>query len=193
LVVKVTDPVGNGLGSLYVPPQLSNQPNVTLTVIDLVIELPAPSNQELGSSVLQITLVDSSNNSITVLDAPLVVCFTPSVEKNKRQCLSYYDEKKAKWKCEDKCLTKTKDGSLCGKTDHLTNFALLLLGSSEEDPCHPKGGNGERTLSWISLGMICGAIFIVALCVIAVEIRVRVERRQIDRALTIASRSTNVL
>ena len=142
----MTDGDGNQLGSLFIPALLSSQPNVTLTVIGSSVEPAAPANQQLGSSILQITLVDSKNNSITDLDVPLTVCFVPSDEENKRQCLSYYDERKAKWKCEDKCLTRTKEGSLCGQTNHLTNFALLLLGPSEEDPCNPKG-DGDRTIS----------------------------------------------
>ena len=47
------------------------------------------------------------------------------MKKGNKVCLSYYDERAAKWKCQDECLTSANN-LLCGQTPHLTNFALLL-------------------------------------------------------------------
>ncbi|MCB9727208.1 MAG: hypothetical protein H6744_21665 [Deltaproteobacteria bacterium] len=53
-------------------------------------------------------------------------------------CLGFLDESTnpPSWKCEDPCLKK-KGGTLCGQTDHFTNFALLLGGGygGNEDVC----------------------------------------------------------
>ena len=185
LTLKVTDPLGGEVGILIVPPELSSQSNVTLTVTTSNVGLlPAP-NQQLGSSVIEVTLVDSDGNSISELNTPLTICFVPSADQKRMQCLSYYDEDKAKWRCEDECLTKTKEGSLCGQTDHLTNFALLFTGAGERnrDPCHSSSDNGQITISWISLGMVCGAIVIVALSILAVELRIRWNSYQLNKEL----------
>jgi hypothetical protein len=49
--------------------------------------------------------------------------------KSDTACLGYYDEQNKKWVCEDTCL-KSKESKLCGKTDHFTNFAILLTGGN---------------------------------------------------------------
>ena len=90
--------------------------------------------------------------------------------------MSYYDETKAKWECEDKSLVTTKDGLLCGETKHLTNFALLLTGG-------PDQSSPDSTISWVSLGLVAGAIVIVALSSIVVEIRIRHYRRRQEALL----------
>ena len=135
------------------------------------------------SAILNITLLDSQGHSITQLDSPLIICF-PLPDNAQidpwRVCLSYYNEPKDKWICEDKCLTTAasnasksgpKGGNLlCGQTDHLTNFALLLIGPEEEDPCQ---SGKDNTLTWISVGFAGGAILAVAFSVFLLEIYFR--------------------
>jgi len=55
---------------------------------------------------------------------------------NDKACLGYLDESKSPpaWVCEDECLTN-KDGQMCGKTTHFTNFAILLGGSNAGGKC----------------------------------------------------------
>jgi hypothetical protein len=143
---------------------------------------------------MDITLTDSDENPITQLDTPLTLCFERpknfSSSKDKNVCLSFYDEARKKWKCEDECLANVANRSvLCGQSDHLTNFALLLSGSS--------GGNGnpcisasqDNTLAWISLGLVAGAILIVALSVIVIEIRTRLHTKKLDDQI---SRRVNI-
>lgn len=53
-------------------------------------------------------------------------------------CLAYFDETTSKWQCQDDCLEKKTMGSretLCGTTDHLTNFAILLSGGGSNSKC----------------------------------------------------------
>ena len=177
-LVELSNPGGDLLGSLFVPPNLSNQANTTLTIIYTAQPPSASGDQRLASDILEITLVDSQDNLITQLDEPLTICFPlPSVQNKTKKigkvCLGYYKERKDKWICEDQCLTTVgKNGSssglLCGQSSHLTNFALLLGGQAgSSDPCSSKEGN---TLAWVSLGMVAGAIVLVALSVVLFEV-----------------------
>jgi hypothetical protein len=187
---------GEVIGGLFVPSNLSDQLNTTLvTSLSSPIVGSSQDGQVLASAVLNITLLDGEGNSITQLDSPLTICLAISnnTKNGKRVCLSYYDERASQWRCEDKCLTSippkesnstnggTKEGLLCGQTDHLTNFALLLTGSQEQDPCQSGKGN---VFSWISLGLVVGAILVVALSVVIFEIHFRWRHYKEDRYLT---------
>ena len=181
---------GEVVASLTIPPDLSDQANTTLS-ITFVNNVPDTfSKQELGGSILEIVLTDTNGERITELDAPLVICLArPNATKKVRNsgvCLSFYDERKAKWVCEDECLSYTgKEDQLCGQTSHLTNFALLLSGASggsgDGDPC--TSSSQDNTLAWVSLGMVAGAIVIVALCVVVVEIRTRMNAGLLDQEI----------
>ena len=67
----------------------------------------------------------------------------------------------------------------CGQTDHLTNFALLLTGNPGKNaPCDSL--SVDNTLAWVSLGLVAGAVLIVAFCVIVIEVRTRLQTRQLE-------------
>ena len=167
------------MGRLYIPSELVSGLNVTLNV-SLGVQ---PGNQ-LASAVLDITLIDSQGSFISQLNAPLIICLPKplNVKKGESVCLSYYNEKKGEWLCEDECITSQND-LFCGETDHLTNFALLLSGGKpdEGDPCHPQSQN--RTMAWLSLGFVAGAVLIVALSVVVIEIFVRIKKNRLNRDL----------
>ena len=195
-MVELPDLPGKELvGALYIPSNLSNQVNITLiTSYFDSIEGTSFNEQSLASTVLNITLFDGQGNSITKLDSPLTICLAlPNKERGQRVCLSYYDERKDKWRCEDKCLTtiaskgtkssnsnNKEESLLCGQTDHLTNFALLLIGSERDDPCQH---SRDDTISWISLGMVGGAVLLVAFSGLVVEFQIRRRRIKLDREL----------
>ena len=113
-------------------------------------------------------------------------------------CLSYYDERKGNWTCEDECLTiPDKDSNLlCGQSNHLTNFALLLggAGKGSEEPCHSQ--SLDYTLQWLSLAMVAAAIVIVGFGVLAIEVYIRYMQHKVNASLdrassVIASRSSS--
>ena len=119
-------------------PQLSIQENTTLVITFSTNVSETFSNQELGGTILDITLTDSEGEPITQLDTPLVICLelpnNTKLDKGKRPCLSYYDERKSKWRCEDECLTNPgKDSLLCGQTDHLTITLLFFCLAVREE------------------------------------------------------------
>lgn len=50
-------------------------------------------------------------------------------------CLAYFEEARGRWVCQDECLSvkpRGGDKQVCGKTDHFTNFAILLGGSKAQ-------------------------------------------------------------
>ena len=174
--------MGEEVGSLFIPPNLSDKPNTTLFIGNAGTQL---GNQELlVSSVVNITLVSNEGLPITKLDSPLTICLQRSNSSKEKVCLGYYDESKAKWRCEDLCLTRsngTDKNSFCGRTSHLTNFALLLKGNDEKDPCQE--GDQGNMLSFVSLGFVAGAIVVVAIAVVILEIRIRWKKIQLEAEL----------
>ena len=171
------------VGNLVIPPNLANQPNTTWS-ISLVTNQPGNSaEQGIESAIVNITLVDGEGQSITELDSLLTICLSRpnQTKKGKRVCLGYYEEMSSKWKCQDECLT-TGGGAnlLCGQTDHLTNFALLLSGAGgQNEPCQSFSRN--NTLPWVSLGMVAGAVVIVLLFSVIIEINIRWRKYKQDR------------
>lgn len=121
LIELPKSPSGQVLGSLYVPARLSDQLNTSL-VISFVDFSDLSSNQELASSVLNITLFDDHGNSLTQLTTPLTICLAlqNGTKKSEKACLSFYDERARKWKCEDKC-----GGALPPFSGHFTVSLLL--------------------------------------------------------------------
>ena len=71
------------------------------------------------------------------------------------------------------CLSLTRP---CDSVSLCTNFAILLSGAGggkggQDDPC--SSSSQDYTLPYISLGFIAGAICIVLLSIIIIEIRFR--------------------
>ena len=159
-------------------------------MITIVTSSANDTNQRLGRTILDITLLDSQGNSITQLDLPLTVCLPQLPKKKGEACLSYFDEKQSKWICEDECLSSSAasllDNLWCGETDHLTNFALLLSGAGGNgvatDPC--SSSSPDSTLSWVSLGMVAGAVVLISFCAFLAEIQVRWKRHQLESYLS---------
>lgn len=171
------------VGVVRIPPEQAD--DLELTIV-LNSPLPPSRNGALrDGNVADITLRDASGREITRFDTPLTICLAPEKGERDKSCLSYYDEARNEWVCQDKCL-KEEDGLFCGKTDHLTSFALLLSGGSQ-DEC----GNTNYIYSWLTLGFVCGTLCLVLLSVIAIELHIRLRRVNRRRVLrSIASESS---
>ena len=171
VVINTLD--NNVIGSLYIPPNLSSQENTSLSV-NYGTDVPfGYFNQPLGDTIVEVILLDSSGGIITELDSPLTICLSlRNNTKGRDACLSFYNERKSKWECEDECLSTTgkDDGLVCGQTSHLTNFALLLRGNDAKSLC---SSSRDTMWSWMSLGFVAGAVCIVLLCSLVVEARIR--------------------
>merc|ERR1712137_250526 len=76
---------------------------------------------------------------------------------------------------QDRCLEE-ENGQLCGETDHLTSFALLLGAGTGSDDCG--SGAMDYTLFWISVALLITACLLVFISMIVVEVRIRVIRQK---------------
>ena len=69
--------------------------------------------------------------------------------------------------------------------DHLTSFALLLAGGNRK--CD---GEYDQTLLWVSVGFVAGALLLICISVLLIELYFtirRVRRRQLVHRLELSS------
>ena len=152
-------------------------------------------NGQVDCFYLDITATDPQGSSITELEVPLTICLR-RFKQRKDLCLGFYDDRTDNWICEDKSLTTSSGINkdfLCGETRHLTNFALLLTGQvGEDDPWNSKSLNA--ILTWVSMGMVAGAIVIIAVFVLLLEVHVRIrQQRQAALLKEIALKASQAL
>jgi len=130
--------------------------------------LDTPDN--VGSSVLDITITDPFGILITSLPDELEICITTgNRDPDDYECLGFFNEQERRWECEDRCLEERRQ-FLCGTTDHLTSFALLLGGNNNENEC---GSSGDFVIAWISLAAVVLALLFMLLGILAIEIHIR--------------------
>ena len=140
--------------------------------IEIIVDDPNPdiyysSNniQFVSSIVVNINLIDGSNN----LGGSVEICFK-SNSNSDQVCLGYLDESKNEWVCEDECPDE-KNGFYCGKTDHFTNFALLLDGGSNTNSKCSGDNDGLVTGSWYGdLFLAIGCVVFMSLCILIIII-----------------------
>ena len=99
-------------------------------VINQIFDFQEPEGAEIVSSVFDIRLVDVNGEEIN-FDGSATLCFdilNPDQVSKKRSCLSFFNEEKQEWECEDKCLEENENGQFCGSTSHFTDFAILFYG-----------------------------------------------------------------
>ena len=156
---------------------------------------PAASNNPprgtVGATIVEIILQDSEGSDIRQLQEPMTICLDSETSlpgaKREDVCLSYYDEDTSQWVCQDECLSQ-EDGLLCGKTPHLTNFALLL---------NPASGNNcgenalDETVVWLSTAFAIAAGLGIVVAVLVIEIRFQIVRIRQKRFLREISRQSS--
>ena len=111
-------------------------------------------NNKIASKAIEISMIEGNFPSSVEL------CFPRpnNTESTENACLAFWDDSKSppRWRCQDKCLKK-KNKNLCGKTDHFTNFAILLAGLPPEE-CDDSGEyvtgslKGDMLLIWLFIG-----------------------------------------
>jgi len=166
------------VGSLIIPRGLSG--NSDSLEVSFTRNTDAAADSSVGSIILSIELFDDSGAPITQLDEKLTICLAasslPGIDRD-AICLSYYDVVEERWICEDNNLVDTiEEGQLCGDTPHLTNFALLLSGDGSS-------AGWDNTMSWLTLGFTIGALVIIALSVMVLELHIRRQKRFQERHL----------
>ena len=170
LVSNVGAPVGTLLFS-------NNEGNTNSLLLDVAFVTNIPinlgGNDQLGRTIIDISIQDSYGNEITELAEPLTICLTED-KTDDDVCLSFFNVNSGEWECEDKCLTREL-GQYCGSTDHLTSFALLLSGGGggSGDPCD--SNSDDYLYAWLSLGFVAGAICCMCFAILLIEFKYRRE------------------
>lgn len=96
--------------------------------------------------------------------------------------MGYLEISTGKWICEDECLEKSNNKNmLCGETDHLTSFALLLTGNNSNSKC--SDGNEDYIYAWLSLAFVSLAIIIVLVAVMSKEVQLYKRKQKINKFL----------
>ena len=109
------------------------------------------------SRTVQVVLLDSFGFEIQP-ENDIEICFQVSSDTKKDEtCLGFFNTENQQWECEDECLSEPNKNTLCGQTDHLTNFGLLLTGSGGADKCDSAGGI-DQIILYLSIAFAACAI-----------------------------------
>ena len=177
---------GNTVGGIYFPETFNSDSENTIE-INLVSNIQGQEvqnsngdNVKLGNTIVDIIILDQFGNQVTKFSDPLTICLESS-DSNEDECLGYYDTEKKEWICEDDC--PEKDGGLvCGKTDHLTSFALLLQGGGNNGgKCD--SSEDDYVFAWLSMALLIFAILIIVICVLLNEVRFRLIHQRKKRIM----------
>jgi len=132
----------------------------------------ADSINDLSSIVLDISIFDANGERITDFEDDLQICFRNNGDDND-VCLGFFNED-GNWECEDFCLEPPPAGSLlCGETDHLTNFALLLSTDANSDARCGSSDSADLIFLYLTIGFVTAAICFMCIGFIIIEYRVR--------------------
>jgi hypothetical protein len=170
----ITTPSGQPVGVVTVPPPSGGSNQQVQQVTTLVGPAPTAtiaraSNPSVVRSIaVEVTLQNDNGMPVQPQD-PIEICL-PGTQTDQR-CLGFLDESQnpPTWKCQDPCLQKKQGGLVCGKTPHLTSFAILLTGI--KDPC---GNNANEQIlgtvgkDGILVGSVAAFIIIVAVVIAAI-------------------------
>jgi len=116
------------------------------------------SEFDLVSVIVEVELFTTEGNAITSLSQEIQICIksNATTQGNDRLCLGYLNDS-GEWVCQDYCLTSNSN-FLCGFTDHLTNFAILLDsngGGSDDCDSESYAGVGIATAVSVGIALIC--------------------------------------
>lgn len=145
-----------------------------------------------GSVVVDITVFDESGRSITEFEDPIEICLEVEEDEDDGEaCLGFYVQEEDAWECEDPCLKRSSDSrQLCGDTDHLTTFSILLDSTGGgNDPCDSSDGSMDLTMTILSAGSICLFGLLAVLIMAAYEIRVRLRKQKFKNTMTSIERN----
>ena len=175
--VPIRDSAGDQVGSVIVPDGTAGA---------LVISGSAEVTriEEIVSVVVDVTLISTDGTAVRKFDEDIEICLETDEDRDD-VCLGFLDDD-GRWECEDYCLDDS-DGSLCGKTDHLTNFALLLSTVSG-DRCGSE--SRSNVILYLSIGSIVFAIIVVIVAAIVLEARVRIKAYLLERKFRHLGRRT---
>jgi len=152
--------------------------DTSLHIIRLDPNRELPENSNIGSSAVDLTLMDGLNRPLQ-FKGEIELCFTVvGNNAEEESCLGYLDEECGQWVCEDKSL-ESKEGKVCGTTGHFSSFAILI-GANLRAQCGSQNQAVDDVLSWLSLALGMTAIIIVLVCMAIKEFKIRRRRARIE-------------
>lgn len=167
--IPFTDNNGNPAGTVLVPAN-AIQPGEVLLVGPASEEAEiAAEDLDVASEIVQVTLTDIFGDTAQPGDEIEICLEVSDADRAKDDgCLSFFDEDRGVWVCEDPCLEL--DGSLaCGTTDHFTNFAVLFGEGGGSSRCGSSSEDYILNAAWQD-GLLVGGVFTAAVLVCVVVI-----------------------
>lgn len=163
----ITSPDGEPIGDVTIPP-LNEESLLTIKLVPEVLQ-PHGSGQPV-TLVLDVVVTGPDGDVTEFGMEPVRLCFR-GVDTVNDRCLGFVNADD-QWECEDYCLDTDGQEGICGNSDHLTNFAVLL---------DSRGGSNSRCgsssqdwrLVWASAALVCVAMLVVLAAVLVIEIRLR--------------------
>ena len=180
LVIDLVTDQGTAVGSVGLPASVTNsggQLQANFVIVNSTSTLPNPGG--VGDVILDLSLSDSDGIAITDLQEDIQICLQKPITASPSSfCLGFFSVNQSRWRCQDPCL-KQQNGTLCGQTSHLTSFALLLQGQkggAKKLACGSfSSESSDRVIQWLSFALICLALIIIAISVLAFEIRMQLK------------------
>lgn len=156
--VLFSDETGRPAGSVTLPASSVEAGETLLIGPASPDATEAAADLEVASDIVNVVLEDIFGISVQP-NGDIEVCLTVSDvdEAKDNGCLSFYDEDRDRWVCEDPCLEFDGD-TACGTTDHLTNFAVLLTGGNGD--CSDDDDGYIFDAGWKD-GVLVGSVFLV--------------------------------
>mmetsp|Transcript_855 Transcript_855/g.3125 ORF Transcript_855/g.3125 Transcript_855/m.3125 type:complete len:983 (-) Transcript_855:50-2998(-) len=170
VIVEVINDNDDLIGVITVPGEVFPDGG---TIVVNPVDNPSETGLQPISPIFDITIFDRNGDVVRSFGRDLEICIaTPALDQADDICLGFFDEGKQEFVCEDPCVEE-EDDQLCGTTDHLTSFALLL-GGGEGGTTTCDGDDGTDLLfTWLSIAFISAALVIVIIALVIIEIKVR--------------------
>jgi len=124
-------------------------------------------------------------------DDSIELCFLVEEDEDEdTACLGFYHEPSGEWECEDNCPKRLKSNELCGDTNHLTTFSILLDSTGNENsPCGGSSAGVDLVLTWVSAGMVLCFCCMSVLVTVAYEVHIRQKKRRFQSTMTSIERN----
>merc|ERR1712000_339874 len=143
------------------------------------------------SPIVPLTLLDASGNEISILENSVELCLeVDPAAGDENLCLSYLDENESppEWKCQDPCLKRNGDNSVCGETGHFTNFVVLLTGAGAG--CTNSSDAGiDKVITYLSIASIILACCCIVVAIFAMEMFLKYEKKKKNEKLAVKAKT----
>jgi len=161
--VDLTSQQGSSVGALIIPESVAPGGTVSVAFVSDI-----PDERDLGNIIVDIRIQDSFGLPVTELSEDVTICLEHEGNVDDSTCLGFFNVKTNEWECQDSCLEQ-QGNRLCGRTDHLTSFALLLEGNGGQS-C---SSSEDFLYTWLSCGAVVVALIVIITAVALNEFKIQ--------------------